>query len=188
MTAKNEYEKLCNEITEKVKSQGSSSYSKSDLVSMTQSLLNTPEHVVDVYVKNKDGEPSVLPTKPVEKYRESLKPVLKQFGIDKDELNKVHEVQFTKDHAEALSSLAGIIVKDYTKTGRKLKFPITSPTEGEMSLSQTDVVEKTVATRKIVQKDNGEYESVPTGKTVTTKAHNALRAGNKVPGWLKVEV
>lgn len=186
--AKNQYNELCSQITAKVKKNGSSSYSKSDLVTMTQSLLNTPEHEVEVFIKNGDKEPSVVTIKPVEKYRESLKPVLKQFGIDKDELNKLQTVTFSKEHAEAVSELAGIIIKDYTSTGRKFKLPITSVTEGEMSISQVTVNDKTTDTRKIVKKDNGEYESIPTGKRVKTKEHTALKASNKIPGWLKEEV
>lgn len=187
--AKTQYAELCLEISEKVKKNGSTSYSKSDLVAMTHSLVNTPEHEVEIFVKSSNGdEPTTVTTKPVEKYRESLKPVLKSFGIDKDELDKIHDVSFGKDHAEALSELAGTIIKDYTGTGRKFKFPITSMGEGEMSLSQATVKEKTVATRKIVKDDAGEYSSVPTGKTVTTKTHKAMKASNKVPGWLKFDV
>ena len=185
---KNQYNELCSQITEKVKKNGSSSYSKSDLVAMTQSLLNTPEHEVEVFIKNGDKEPTTVVTKPVEKYRESLKPVLKQFGIDKEELNKLQSVTFTKEHAEAVSELAGVIVKDYTGTGRKFKFPITSLTEGEMSISQVTIGDKTTDTRKISKKPNGEYESLPTGKRVKTKEHTALKASNKIPGWLKKEV
>lgn len=186
---KTEYDVLCEAIAGKVKKNGSSSYSKSDLVDLTRVLINTPDQEVDILVKGSNGkEPTIVTTKPVEKYRESLKPVLKQFGIDKAELDKIQEVTFTKDHAEALTELSQMIVKDYTGTGRKLKFPITSPTEGEMSVSQVVVQEKTTDTRKIVKKDDGLYESVLTGKRVTTKEHNALKASNKIPGWLKHEV
>lgn len=185
---KTDYDVICDAIKEKVKKNGSSSYSKSDLVELTRALINTPEKELSIFVKNsKSDEPTIITSKPVEKYRESLKPVLKQFGIDKAELDKIQDIQFTKDHAESLAELSQVIVKDYTGAGRKLKFPITSASEGEMSITQVNVKEKTADTRKIVKGDDGLYSSELTGKRVTTKEHNAMKASNKIPGWLKFE-
>lgn len=185
---KTKYDQLVAEISERVKKNGGSSFSKGDLTSMAHTLLNTPEQEVDVYLRSKDSnEPTVITTTPVRRYRESLKPMLKAFGIDKDEAERVMEIPFTKEHAEAMTELSVDLIKDYTGTGRKLNFPITSRDEAQMSIAQTTVKERTSDTRKIVRGDDGTYSSVPTGKTVTTMEHCSMKAGNKIPGWLKTE-
>lgn len=186
MAKKDAYTALCAEIAEKVKQKGKA-HSKTDMVAMAQSMINTPEHEVDVYVGSATkGDPTVVTTTPVKAYRESLKPVLKSFGIDNDELNKIQDVQFPKKHAEALCELATNLVKDYTSTGRKLVFPINAKNESRMSISQVEVAEKKTEPKKIVKDEkSGKYELIPTGKKVTTKKHEALKAANKVPYWLK---
>ena len=178
-----EYDKLKKEITDKVKAAGGSRHSKSDLTLMTQTLLNTPEQEVNVYLK--DSTPAS--TKPVERYRESLKDVVKQFGVDKAELDKVQDITFGKEHAEALMDVATTSMKDYISTGRKMIFPVTSKDESQMEISMVEKEEKTEETRKLVQNEDGSYKSVPTGKKKTTKAHKELKASNKVPSWLKTE-
>lgn len=183
------YDTLCAEINEKVKKAGSTTQSKTDLVAMTQGLLNCPEHDIEVYSKGETGGAPVVKTiSPSKRYRESLKPVLKQFGIDKDELQKVEDITFSKEHAAAVCEVATTVIKDYTGVGRKFVFPITSETESQMSIAQVNVGNKTNETRKIVKDEaTGKYNSVPTGKTVTTKAHTAMKASNKIPYWLKSE-
>lgn len=177
------YDKLKKEITEKVKAAGGTRHSKSDLTLMTQTLLNTPEQEVPVYIKDE----TPVTSKPVERYRESLKSVVKQFGVDNAELDKVNDITFSKDHAEALMDVATTSMKDYIGTGRKMIFPVTSPDESQMEISIVDKNEKTEETRKLVQKEDGSYESVPTGKKKTTKAHKEMKVSNKIPSWLSSE-
>lgn len=178
-----EYDKLKKEITEKVKAAGGTRHSKSDLTLMTQTLLNTPEQEVPVYIKDSDP----VMSKPVERYRESLKGVVKQFGVDNAELDKVKDINFSKEHAEALMDVATTSMKDYIGTGRKMIFPVTSANESQMEISLVDKAKKTEETRKLVQKDDGTYESVPTGKKKTTEAHKEMKVSNKVPSWLSSE-
>lgn len=175
------YDELKSQITKKVQEAGGSRHSKSDLTSMTHTLLNTPEQEVTTYLKD---SPDGVTTKPVEKYRETLKPVLKQFGVDNAELDKIQSVTFSKDHADAFNDLAMQVVKDYTSTGRKLILPITDKAESQMEISQTDVAAKEVETKMPVEVSPGKYESVPTGKKRKTKAHKEMRVSNKMPAWL----
>lgn len=178
---KNDYELLKEQITEKVKEAGGSRHSKSDLTQMTHTLLNTPDQEVTTYLKEVN-EP--VTSKPVQRYRETLKPVLKQFGVDDAEMDKIQSVKFSKDHAEAFNDLACQVVKDYTGTGRKLILPVNDKDEAQMEIQQVTKPEKEEATKKPVKKDDGTYESVPTGKIRKTKAHKEMKVSNKVPGWL----
>jgi NACalpha-BTF3-like transcription factor len=186
---KESYKELCKEIAAKVAKNGTSSYSRTDLVSMTNTLINTPDTEVVVIVKSKDGTgPEDVTTTPVKRYRESLKPMLKQFGIDKTELDRVQDVTFSKEHSDAMIDLSLNIVKDYMLTGRKLKLPLTGKDESAMEISIVDIGEKINATNKIVKDETGKYASVPTGKTVKTVAHKSIKGSNKIPYWLKSEV
>lgn len=178
--SKTKYDDLLNEMKSKVQSAGGSRHSKADYTSVTQTLLNTPEQEVPVYVK--DGDPVI--TKPAERYRETLKPVLKQFGVDNAELDKIQDVQFSKEHAEALNDVAITAIKGYTGTGRKLVLPINSDSESQMEISQVTRETKSEDTRKLEQQPDGSYKSVPTGERKTTKKHVEMKASNKIPGWL----
>ena len=179
--AKTEYEVLKGEIKKKVKAAGGTRHSKSDLTAMTHSLLNSPDQEVKTYIKDPDHP---VTSKPVERYRESLKPVLKQFGVDAAELNKVQDVNFSKEHAEALTDVATTVMKDYIDVGRKLVLPITDPAESQMEISQVERPYKEEETKKLEQMEDGSYKQVPTGKRKKTKAHKELKASNKLPAWL----
>lgn len=179
--SKNPYEELKAEIRDTVKKSRSSRYSRSDQVKLTQTLLNTPDHEVPVYVSDPDNP---VVTKPVQDYRESLKDVVKQFGVDDAELDKIQDVKFSKAHAEAFNNLSAVAMKDYAGTGRKLVLPINAPNESQMELSVVEKAEKSEDTRKLEQNADGSYSSVPTGKRKTTASHTELKASNKIPGWL----
>lgn len=180
-----EYENLKKEIAEKVKAAGGVRHSKSDLTDMTYTLLNTPDHEVKTYIKGDVASP--VSSKPVERYRDSLKPVLKQFGVDAAEMDKIQDVKFSKEHAEALNDVAQTVIKDYTGVGRKLILPINDTDESQMEIYQDTRKESVIDTTKIVKNDDGSYSTVPTGKRKTTKEHKEMKVSNKVPGWLVSE-
>lgn len=181
----NKYLELKQQIKEKVEAAGGTRYSQSDLTALTHALINTPEHEVSVYMKDSE-EP--ITTTPVQHYRESLKPVLKEFGVDSAELDRIQQVTFNKDHANAINELATTIVKDYTETGRKLILPITGEDQSQMAIYQVNRDEKKEETKKPFQQEDGTYVQVPTGKEKTTKQHKEIRVENKIPHWLVSEV
>ena len=181
---KTNYELKKEEIAAKVKAAGGTRNSKSDMTAMTHSLLNTPEQEFTTYIK--DVKEPVI-SKPVEKYRESLKPVLKQFGVDNAEMDKIQDVQFSKDHAEAFNELALQTIKDYASVGRKVILPINEKDESQIEFYMDSKPETVVDTTKIEQQADGTYKTVPTGKRKKTKAHKCIKASNKVPGWLVEE-
>lgn len=188
------YKEIVEEIEKKIKSSAKEGSkppcvtSNSDLIAMTQGLMNDPEHQVTTYTKKmveKDGSPTPIVKQPSKRYRDSLKPVLKQMGIDKDELDKLDTLPLSKEHAAATMDLATHVIKDYITAGRRFYFPITKTDESQMSLSVTDIPERVTKPNRFVEGPDGTRVPQPTGKTVTTKAHKALKARNGVPFWLK---
>lgn len=185
----NKYQELCKKISSNVKP-GTTRASRSDLIEMAQTLLNTPEHTFDVYLKDSEGKnPTVIQVNPTKDYREALKNVLvKDFGVDKEEANKIMDIPFSKKHAEAITDLSTFLIKDHLNVGRKVIFPITSKTESQMEIAQVHVDEKVTEIAKIAQGPDGTYTRELTGKTRKTAAHDAIQAKNKVPGWLLTDM
>lgn len=186
--AKVSYKALCAEVAQKSnRKEKSAIVSKADLTGLTLALLNDTEYAAPVVVTEAD-KPVTKTTNPSKRYRDSLKPMLKEFGIDKNELDKVQEVSFGKEHAAALMELAMTVQKDYLTAGRKLMLPMTAEDESKMYVSIDTVPEKVEATRKIVETAPGKYESVPTGRTVRTTEHAVIKSANRVPAWLKKDI
>lgn len=181
---KNKYQALCEEIKSKVKP-GSTRASRSDLVDLAQTMLNTPEHEVTVYIKGADKKPTTVTVTPAKDYRESLKTTLiKDFGVDKDEAEKIMTIPFNKKHAAALIDVATHVIKDNMDVGRKFIFPITAKNEAQMEIAQVRVPEKVIEVAKITQGPDGTYTRELTGKRRKTAEHAAIQAKNKVPGWI----
>lgn len=179
--AKGSYKEICDKLTDSTKQ--SKRFSKGDFVELTTGLLNESGHEVSYYT-NPSGEQAVAVKKdPVRAYRESLKPILNEFGVDKSEQEKIFDVEFTKKQAEALIDVAQVAQHDYMATGKKLRLPQLSANETTVTLEQQTLPEKVEATKKI---EDG--KSVPTGKTIRTQERVVTKAGNKVPAWMKSEV
>lgn len=158
-------------------------YSKTDYVELTQGLLNEPDHEVTYYTNPSADTPVVVTKKPVEAYRDALKDVVKQFGVDKNELGKLDTMELSKKHAEALTDVAQVVQHDYIESGKKLRLPQFCENETTVTLAYELLPEKVEATTMI---KDGKAE--PTGKTIKTMARSTTKAQNKVPAWLKSEV
>lgn len=169
------------------KSSKSTNFSKSELTTLATVMFNDNEAEIPVYTKKGDSytEKTMNPGKALKE--NFVAPILKGFGVDKDELSRLADVQTSRAGGEALADFALLLVKEYVSKnglGRHLTLPMTSLTESVQTLSSDIVEEKTGATTMIVRGEDGTYTTVPTGKLVTKKKHERLNAGNKVPAWL----
>ena len=158
-------------------------YSKGDYVDLTQSFLNTPETEVTIYSNPSADEPTAMTKKPAQAYRDSLKDLLGQFGVDKNEMSKLNEIEFSKKHAEAVVDVAQAVQHDYIASGKKLRLPQMGAKETTVTLESATLPEKIEDTKKIV-----DGKSVPTGRTVKTEERVVMKAKNKVPAWLQSDV
>lgn len=187
---KNAYTQLCDEIKEKIdasnraKGRTSSAVSRSDLEAMATTLLNTPDHEVTVYSYSaKDtsgtGEPVGVTKKPSKRYRDSLKPMLRNLGLDKHDADKIDDIPMTKEHAAALMDVSTTVMHDYMRAGRKFSFPITEPDETRMEINCVIAPERTSVGNRF-KKDDVDDDTV-----TVTKERAILKAKNPVPYWLK---
>ncbi len=186
MAKETRYEKLCKELKENTKA---TAYSKGALQSMANTYMNDLEHTSKTYKAADDDKFEVIERTPAKDFREGMKTVVKKtFGVDSAELGKLDEAELPKALTNAMIDCIQDVEVDYMRTGKKLKYPITSDKDTAMSISLRDVEEKTVATKKNVQKEDGTWEQVPTGDTYKYEAHTELKSSNKIPAWLKKKV
>ena len=182
------FEKAFKELKAKVE-KGSSTYSRGELITLTDAAVNDPDFAYDVYSKKGDGFETETRT-PSRDLRVSLKKIAKkEFGIPDAELSKLDTANLPKDFSAAITEINGVVTKKYMEAGKTYRLPMTSKDEATLKISLKTAKEDVRATSKIVKDEKtGEYQSVPTGKTVKTLAHTAIVAKNAVPGWLKKEV
>lgn len=183
------FEKAFNDLKEKV-SKGSTTYSRGDLIGLTDALINDTEYCYPSISKKGDSY-ETEDRYPARDLRASMKKVVKkEFGVSDAELTKLDTTDLPKDMAAAISEIGSVSIKKYMETGKTYKFPMTGADESTMKVSIRNVDDIVRATSRIEETapGSGKYQSVPTGKTVRTKKHATIVAKNTVPGWLKEEV
>ena len=186
--SKSMYATMLDELTTKIKvgakdgRKPTCSYSKSDLDNLTLAMLNSPEHVVTEYqmkVSESDGTPVTIDKMVSKRYRESLKPMLKTLGLDKNDVEKVSDIQFTKEHASSMMSLCTCVLKDYIRAGRKFSFPITAPDECRMEFYCDTAPERINQNRFAKTEEEKKKVSKTLERTV-------LKSKNGCPSWLRI--
>lgn len=175
-------------VSELKKSSRGNGYSKSDLNTLATYLANDVTASIPVYIK-KGNTFVVREMNPARALRTHvLAPALKEFGVDRAELENLDNIKISRAGGEALADYCLLLVKEYISItrglGRKLTLPMTSPTETVQSISEVSVPEETRETNAIVRTGDV-YTPVPTGNTTTTAKHEKLRVANRVPEWLK---
>lgn len=178
------FDKIIKEETEVVKKTGSSRYSKAAEVSMIRTLLNTPEHEVSYYMKDKDNP---VKRQPCKEWRDELAlEISKKCSMDADDAQKVaNEINISKKGAEALIETIKYGEKEVAKTGRKIVIYPTAPDEAKTEIRGVWKDKKNIDTKKLEQQPDGSYKSVPTGNRKTQEQHFELRTTAKLPGWLE---
>lgn len=186
--AKSTYAAMCEELASKIQGPAESggrkscSYSRSDLEGLALGLLNCPEHTVTEYQMrsvDSDGKPITIEKQPSKRYRDSLKPVLRDLGLDRPEAERIADIKFNKEHAAALMGVATEVIKCYMKAGRKFQFPITAPDEVRMEMS-IDYAPERINQNRFAKTDEERAKVTKTARRAVLKAKNSA-----VPPWLK---
>lgn len=186
--SKSMYSTMLDELSAKIKAgakdgrKPTCSYSKSDLDNLTLALLNSPDHVVTEYqmkVSEADGTPVTIDKTPSKRYRDSLKPMLKTLGLDKNDVEKISDIQFTKEQASAIMGLATTAIHDYLLIGRKMVFPVTNAKECRMEM-YCDVAPERINQNRFAKT---EEEKKKVSKTLE---RTVLKSKNSTPSWLRL--
>lgn len=161
---------------------------KVDIDLAHQELNDIDYEFVEFKVKN--SELVEERSNPVKDLRQGIATSLKNAGIiDTADIEKVvNDTEFTKSTAEAFATSAKMHVRNAIETGRFYQIEPGDKKSSKTVLYSKKIDKKDVETSKIVKKADGTYESVPTGDTVRTDAHNEVGVKNKIGPHIKYKL
>ena len=153
-------------------------FSRADFDTLLKAMVNDVEYTT-TYCGTKNGELVKKEVQPVKMFRESLKRVLTNFGVDSNDAEKiVSEYKFT--NVDGWYELMSEIIYRYMEADKKFDFPTREDFKGSISMKNVD---EAVGTYSSIKK-KGETGPVDTFK-IETKSHKILEKKSKAPNWLK---
>lgn len=145
--------------------------SNSDKDMLINSLANDDVFLATYYDKNNEVTKKNLR----KNFLDSTKPMFREMGIDKNDLEKVNTLTIPKECTKAAAELIEYGIREYLHAGRKYKFPRIEENDSEMSVVEQKMPE--------IERENRFGNS--SGKKVVTKERNIIKAKNVVPKHLK---
>lgn len=153
-------------------------FSKTDFDSLAKALLNTPDFK-STYYGTKAGEVTTKDVYPVKQYRESLKRILVDYGVDSQEAAKfVSDYTFT--NVDGLYEFISEILYQYMDAGKKFDFPTREDFKASITIKNVEESEGVYSA--IAKKDD---PNPPEQFKIKTKKHKVLEKKSKAPTWLK---
>lgn len=172
------FKELKKEIREEInKGEKKRTHSKNDFNKFAKAYVNDVDHVsYKVKGVDENGAPVKEEFKPVQDYRKGLKKVLADFGVDKQEAEKImNDYQFK--NVDGLYEFVSELLYEYMETGKKFQFVPKEDFNGSMWVDED-----------AGDDDWKEYRnpSKP-GESVFTKRkpHKVLNRKSTCPNWLK---
>lgn len=149
-------------------------YSRSDFDKLAKAYFNTPDYEIEA-VSMKDGKPEKKKLKPVKEFRTFIRKVLIDFGVDKQEADRVID-NYEFRSVEGVYELCSELVSMFA-SAKKFDFIKKDDFTGSIYIKD---VEPTVTTHRDLQ----------TKKPfkVSKKAHKVLVKKSSTPSWLKKRV
>lgn len=172
------FDKLKKELKDQIeKGEKKRNHSKSDFNKFAKAFVNDPEFTsYKVKGVDENGQPIKEEIKPVEAYRKDVKKVLLDFGVDKQEAEKImSEYQFK--NTDAAYEMVSELMYQYLDTGKKFGFMPKEDFNGSIFIDDVEADD-----------DWQEYRipSKPGEFTYTKrKAHRTLNRKSTCPNWLK---
>lgn len=153
-------------------------FSRTDFDRLLKAMLNEPEYAAE-YCGTKGGEMVKTTVQPVKMFRESLKRILVNFGVDVHEAEKmVTDYKFT--NVDGWYETMSEIIYQYMQAGKKFDFPTRENCKASIFIKP---VEETVGTYSTIRKKD---DPTPAETfQVQTMAHNVVVAKSKAPDWMK---
>jgi len=153
-------------------------FSRTDFDTLLKAMVNEPEYTT-TYCGTKGGKMVKKDVQPVKMFRESLKRVLMNFGVDSQDAEKIiKDYKFT--NVDGWYELMSEIIYRYMEADKKFDFPTREDFKASISMKNVD---KAVGTYSAIKKKG---EDGPTEKfKIETKSHKILEKKSKAPAWLK---
>jgi hypothetical protein len=175
------YEEVLKEIQGKVSVSKSGkkkkTFSRSDFDDLTKAYLNSYNATIKS-CKMAGGEVVETDVMPVQAFRGFLKRIVSDFGVDKQEAEKVmNDYEIT--NVDGLYEIVSTLISNYLSADKKFDF---IPQRDFTASIVMDTVAKTTKTHKGIKRQDG---TVSPDVTVQTEAHRVVKAKSKAPKWLK---
>jgi hypothetical protein len=169
------YNELVNEIREELKQGGKRSFSREAFNELTTAFLNDVNNTT-VVAKTKNGELIEEEINVPLDFRKMIFKILVDFGVDKQESERILTNDYQFKDLSALYEVASEIIMNYAGTGKKFNF-ITKP-DLQCSLIIDDYEEEVKMTKKPGADDSEARE-------VLYKKHRKAKVTSTCPDWLK---
>ena len=148
------------------------SFSRADWDKLAKAYLNDPHYTVKA-ASVKGGELVTKEIEPVKAIRTMIYKVLVDFGVDKQEAERVLDTYEFRS-VEGVYELASELVYRYMEAGKKFDFITREDFSGSLTVKE---VEESVSTHKNIRTKE-EFK-------VKKKQHKVLEKQSKAPSWLK---
>lgn len=177
--------KTFNEVFEEIKSNVSLSskgkklknFSRTDFDRLAKAYINTPDYTIQKAVAKGDDSFELVEIKPVLQFREMLHSILRGFGVDKQEADRVLTDEELVKNASCMYEFVSELIFQYMSADKKFDFITREDFTGSIKLKDVDEVITT-------------HRSPRGGEKVTVKkkAHRQLDKKSTAPKWLKSRV
>ena len=169
------YNELVNEIKEELNNGGKRSFSREMFNELTAAFLNDVENTTTI-AKTKNGELIEEEINVPMNFRKMLMRILLDFGVDKQEAERILTNDYQFNDVSALYEVASETILNYAGTGKKFNF-ITKP-DLQCSLIIDDYEEEVKMTKRPGADDSEARE-------VLYKKHRKAKVESTCPSWLK---
>ena len=152
------------------------SFSRADFNRLATAFLNEEGYSVNT-VSTKDGDMVEKEVTPIKDFRNMLRVILIDFGVDTQEAQRILD-GYDIHNVDGLYEVCSELLFQYIAAGKKFDFLPKADFIGSISLK--DIGESVGTFRDIKDKE--------TIITVQKKAHHLLEKRSKCPNWLKTRV
>ncbi len=148
-------------------------FSRTDFDKLASAFLNDVEYKTES-VAMRGGKLERKTVEPVKALRGLIRKVLIDFGVDKQEAEKIMDSTYEIKSVDGIYELCSELVYQYINAGKKFDFMTKEDFSGSILLKEVDEVVT-------------EHKDIKTGEPyrVKKKKHKVLEKKSKVPKWLK---
>lgn len=177
------YQEVLDEMRESVNASKNGkpkkTWSRSDFDRLLSAAVNEADMKM-VVAQTKNGEMTEKEVFPTQLYRQALRKILIDFGVDKQAAEPMVNGSYKITSVDGMYELFCNVMFDYMNAGKKFELPTRKNFSGSMS---TKTVNK--ATKEFSAIPKPGEPNPPKKFTVETAEHIELEKKSKAPKWLK---
>lgn len=167
------FEEVKSEVSTTPKGKPMRSFSRSAFDRLAKAMVNDINYKIE-QAGVKKGELVKKDLYPVQEYRKSLHRILVDFGVDKQEADRILTEEYEIRHVDGFYELVSELPYQYMNAGKKFDFIQREDFSGSLTIKEVD--ETTTEHQNIRTKEKFK---------VKKQKHKVLEKQSKAPSWLK---